>query len=385
MVDIMDSKTGNPKSVRKNELQSIKSNVSEVRRLIHGTGEPKDIVKRLDKVFSSADTMKVPPAELTDLLDEIFDMYPQPEPQRNEEYREFFSLLLDKKALDHKWIGNYYKSFAPNALIDVTLSLLQDGEYELAMGLMNKFGENVYKADNMADMLHVKQLHIDFVSTLEDKVPDVSDISKSLSDRSITGNIIKVFNDSYQKGSKLWPVNLGKKRVLTSIERYRPEYPKYVNALKNKYPDVYRILYSQEAFFYFTMPPQWREKEALPRITCDFISVETFFKKTLKLPPGFAKTKNKPVLGDYVRYLEKNPKKLSDSWRKFYWNNPYIHRNAIGEFGKRYSLSEGLNQYKDWREGRIATALSNWDFAQHVIHPFTYEVLCDLMDGFEVV
>ncbi|UCF07973.1 MAG: hypothetical protein JSW28_10090 [Thermoplasmata archaeon] len=384
-IGMMDAKTKKVKKITEQESQLLKNNVKEIRRLIYGTGEKDEVADKLRGVFLMADKWKVPPAELTDLLDEIFDMYPMPKPHQNEEYLSLLRLSMAKKALDHSWIKDYYRSFKPNALTDFTIKLLENGEYELVLDLLEKFHENVFKVDGFIDILKVKKLHEDFMEDLRKKIPEIDNIEKCLGDQNIYRKVATTFNATYDKGKGLWPTILGKNRVRINIEAYRPESQRYVITLKNDYPVIYRSLYTQESFFYMSMSPESRDLEAMPRIICMFIAAEAFLKENIKLPPSYSPKKKKPTLADYVKYLEKHQKTLTENWKKYYWDSPYIHKNAIPDKGRKYSLHEGLLQYADWRSGNIQTTLSYWDFAQHVVHPFTYELLCDLMDAFGIV
>ncbi len=196
----MDTRTKIIKNISQEEKKQLRININEIRRLIHAKGEKKEVVKKIQRVFLTADKWKAPLIELTDLLDDILDMYPQAEPNQNEDYLRFLGLLMEKKALEHPWIRNYYKSYKPNALIDVTLRLLENGQYELAMGLLGQFKESVFKVDSLIKMLRVKKLHQDFAWQLMQKVPDVNDLNKCLADKNIFINVIKTFNVTYKKG-----------------------------------------------------------------------------------------------------------------------------------------------------------------------------------------
>lgn len=381
----MVAKTKSGKDISDKEKLRFSSDINEIRKTIHGKWEKKEVLTSLRRALSSADKMKTPPGEMTDLLDEIFNLYPLQDSAQNEEYISLLKSLIEKGDLDHSWIGEYYKRFKTNPLIGLTIKLIEKGELEIALGLMEKFRDKVFKADNIIETLRLRKVHEDFASQLEKKAPKFEDINKSLSDRSVSSQVVKSFNESYRMGKELWPIQLGKKRVIVNMGRYRPDHQKYLKALKEQHTDVYNLLFIQEAYFYLSMPTSKRKIEALPRMVSDFRVIEMFMKRMIKLPAGYPSEKGRPKLGDYIRYLDENPRKLDDNWRKFYWKSSYVHKNAMAVKGKRYSLYEGLNQFKEWQNGKIKTSLDSKDFAQNKVHPFTYELLCDLMDAFSCV
>ena len=373
------------KNISGEREKQLKDSIDELRKMIRSGEEKNQIVDKLQSVFSKGAKLKSPPKELTDLLDEIFDSYPYKDPHKNEDYLSFLRSSMAKSTFDHSWIKDYYRSYKPNTLTDLTIKLIENQENEMVLDLMVKFHEDAFKVDGFIDTLQFKRLHEEFALNLKQKLLKVEDLSEFFKNPKNSIEVYRTYVNTYESGKKIWPVELGKNRVNINIERYRPNSKIYVDALKDKYSDTYRVLYSQEAFFYLSPSLKSRQVEAISKISCLFFSIEFFIKKMIKIPVDFSIEKDRPDMGDFISYLEKDPTKLTKNWRKYYWKSSYIHKNTLDKLGKKYSLLEGLKQYADWTRGDIRTSLASWEFAQQVVHPFTYELLCDLMDAFGCV